>query len=216
MPGSSRSVEFYLRELESLRERHCTRVLADARTQAQEIVKPAFQEGRLRTRAALAEQRERLQKKIEAAEARLRAARLQQRHRQQARLLRLAYEQLRQSLARRWLDPPSRRQWIFTLLGDGVKRLPPSGWQIRHPEDWGAEEIEAARQYLEGQLIQSPDFTPDSGLQAGLRIHCQGVVLDGSVSGLTSDRHRIEARLLALLNTQGDQEPHEQSTDSLD
>ena len=216
MPGSTRSVEFYIRELESLRERHCAKVLADARAQANEIVRPAFQEARLRAHTMLSEERELLQKKIQAAEARLRAAELQRRHRGQARLLQLAYEQLLQSLAGRWLDPPSRRQWVFALLDDGVKRLPPSGWQVRHPEGWDAEEIAAARQYLEGQAVQSPAFTADSDLAAGLRIHCQGVVLDGSVSGLASDRQRIEARLLALLVNQGERETDEQSAHPLD
>jgi len=216
MPASSRSVAFYIRELESLRERHCANVLAEARAQAKEIVRPAFQDARLRARSVLTEERELLQKKIQAAEARLRAAELQRRHRGQARLLQLAYDQLLQSLTRRWLAPPSRRQWVLALLDEGVKRLPDSGWQVRHPEAWDAEEIAAAREHLQGQAVQSPVFAADSDLAAGLRIHCQGVVLDGSVSGLASDRQRIEARLLALLVAQGERETDEQSQHPVD
>ena len=216
MPASSRSVAFYIRELESLRERHCAKVLAEARVQAKEIVRPAFQEARSRAHAVLSEERESLQKKILAAEARLRSAELQRRHRGQARLLELAYEQLLQGLTDRWGDPPSRRQWVFALLDDGVKRLPGSGWQVRHPEGWDTAEIETAREYLVGRGVQSPRFAPDADLPAGLRIHCQGVVLDGSVAGLANDRRRIEARLLALLVTQDERETDEQGPHSMD
>jgi hypothetical protein len=216
MPASTRTVDFYIRELELLRERHCAKVLAEARAQAKEIVGPAFREARLRARSVLTEERELLQKKIQAAEARLRAAELQRRHRGQAGLLQLAYDQLLQSLAGGWLDPQRRRRWVFAVLDDAVKRLPRTGWQVRHPEGWGAEEIAAARQHLHGRKVLSPAFIADSGLTAGLRIHCEGVVLDGSVAGLVSDRQRIEARLLALLVSQRERETDEQGAHPLD
>jgi vacuolar-type H+-ATPase subunit H len=216
MPGSSRSVTFYIRELQSLRERHCAKALGEARTQAKQIVRPAFQEARLRVRNVLTEERGLLQKRIQAAQARLRAARLQRRDRDQERLLRLACEQLVQTLTDRWRDPPSRRQWVAALLEDGIDRLPPEGWRIRHPEGWNGEELEAARAYLEGRGVRSPAFTRDGDLRAGLCIHLDGVVLDGSVAGLVSDRRRIEARLLALMGTQGGPETDEQSQHPMD
>ena len=206
----------YLREIESLRERHCSKVLAEARRQAKEIIRPAFRKARLRVSSMLAKEQTQVERKIQAAEARLRTARLQYRQRQQTRLLQLAYQVLLQSLASSWRDPLSRRRWVCAVLESGVARFPHSGWQVQHPKDWAIEEIEAARDYLEHHAIESPAFEPNNGLTAGVRILCKGVVLDATVAGLVSDRRRIEGRLLALVSSNGLNRPDEQRAHLLD
>lgn len=202
MAGSRRSLDLYLRELQALRDRHCRQVLEVARRQVADLLKPAFQAARQRARIALTEERARLRQKIQSAEARLRTARLQVGHQRQVQLLHLAYVELQRTLLARWLNAEGRAQWVAALLDAALERMPPpAGWEIRHPTDWDPAEIEVARCYLGDRGLASPSFVPDPGLRAGLRIHCAGVVLDGSAAGLTADRSAIDARLLALLLT---------------
>lgn len=200
MAGSNRSTAILLRELASLRERHCAEALSRAREQARQVVRPAFGQARLRVRNALTEERELIAKRLQAAEARLRLVREQRSQRQQKRLLQLAFSVLSQRLVKRWRDPVQARQWALELLGDAQRQLPTGRWQISHPTDWPPAEREYLRRELLARGLQAPDFQPDEGVTAGLRIGCGGAVLDGSVAGLTSDRRSIEARLLALLN----------------
>jgi hypothetical protein len=200
MAGSRRFLDLYLRELQALRDRHCRQVLEEARRQAADLLKPAFQAARQRARTALTEERARLRQKIQSAEVRLRTARLQVGYRRQVHLLHLAYDELQRTLLARWLDADGRAQWVAALLDAALEGLPPpAGWEIRHPPDWDQEEIEAARCHLGDRGLGSLTFVPDQVLRAGLRIHCAGVVLDGSAAGLTVDRQGVEARLLALL-----------------
>jgi hypothetical protein len=186
--------------VESTREEHCRRLMEDAKRGVQETVRRAHRENRARMRAAIEEQRKRMEETLAATRARLATRARQQQQRLDEEQLRLAWPPLGDALLERWRDPACRRRWILGLVDEALARLPREAWRIEHPRDFNPAELSAVNERI-GEHCggKSSDFAAIDNLRAGLRISAGGACVDGTSAGLLTDRNRIEAELLALL-----------------
>lgn len=110
-----------------------------------------------------------------------------------------AWPLLAPALARRWADAAARRAWVEALVAQAAARLPPQGWQLRHPPDWSADDARGLQTLLQHHGVDAVEARADERIDAGLVIESDGVRLDGTPAALLADRARVEADLLALL-----------------
>jgi hypothetical protein len=206
-------VDAQVRHLLAVVHRHrdeaCARLLAQAVEQAQQVVREARRDARLRMRQAVSEAREHFEQERVAAEARLHTQRRQRRQRADQALLVEAWPRLRGALQRRWRDSSGRRAWVEALLTQASTALVSSDWLIEHAPDWPSEERDTVGQRLATQLGQAPAFAERSDMVAGLRVRGGAACVDGSLDGLLGERAAIEALLLAAVHRRrgADQEP---------
>ena len=113
-----------------------------------------------------------------------------------------AWDQLITQMERRWRIAAQRQLWVNLVLDKAKLRLPIGQWLIEYPRDWTQDE----RNELEHAVLQhtdiAPQLKPDDAIKAGIRIGANGAVVNGTIIGLTTDRTRIEAELLAQLERQ--------------
>ncbi len=186
--------------VESTREARCRQLLEEARRNAVDTVKRAHQENRVRMRAAIDEQRKRMEETLAATRARLATRERQRRQQADKERLTLAWSRLHEVLLERWQDAACRRRWIQHLLEAALARLPGDPWRIEHPERFDLNELSAMNESITEHCGgEPPDFVVDKSIRAGLRIVAGGACVDGTVEGLLTDRNRIEAELLSLL-----------------
>lgn len=190
-----------LQLVEDYREQECRRILDAARADAAVLLGVAWRRERGHLHARVVAERARAQARIRAAEAE-RATRERWVHdRTHADLLAAAWPLLREALLERWRDPAGRERWVRSHLDQAVSVLPKEDWKIRHAREWGEAERREALKRLQPALGRAPRFQTDGGIEAGLTIASGGAVLDATLDGLLRDRPRLEARLLALMES---------------
>lgn len=186
--------------VESTRNERCRRILEDARRGAEETVKRAHRENRARMRAAIEEQRKRMEETLAATRARLATRARQNRQQADKERLALAWSRLGEALQERWKNPKCRRLWILGLVEDALAHLPRDPWRIEHPERFEAAELSGVNERITEHCGgEPPDIVTREEIRAGLRICAGGACMDGTGEGLLIDRNRIEAELLSLL-----------------
>jgi hypothetical protein len=186
--------------IESYRTTRCDKLLSTARAEARAVLREARREARERVRQILAAERSRANGQIALAEARLRTRRRLYEQRRLTGLLEQGWAQLVEELERRWKNPASRRIWVGALADCALRILPQGPWQIAHPPGWPPEE----REELASRLKERLQFHTDESIRAGLCISCGHNVVDGTLSGLISDRQAVESRLLQILQGKTD------------
>lgn len=178
-------------------EREATRILRDARAHARERVRNAIQHVRHEEEQAIREARAKR-------ETRLR----ERRHRAWRMLLDGLTEELNAAVEACWRSPASRQRWIASSLDKAVSHLPAADWQVEHPRDCDASEIEigAATVEVAGRKI---DCTADPVLHAGIRIRAGEALLDASAETILARSVIIEGLLLGEVERLGraDSEP---------
>ncbi len=187
--------------IEADRALQCARILGEANARAAALHAQAHGEARARMRQAFAEQRLRWREHIAAAQARLATHRRLHEQQRSAALLRLAWEQLPGELRALWQQPAARSAWVSGVLASARARMPPGPWRIVHAPDWPAAERLASAQAPGADAGAQPTFEADAGIAAGLKVVCEGNVIDGTLGGLLADRADVEARLLRRLES---------------
>lgn len=177
----------------------CKGLLDAARAEARGIVGEAYATARQRLRTACEHERERLHAVVAAADARLATQRRLQHQRAARAALDEAWGRLRRALAARWQEPAARGMWVTRHLDEARAALPASGWEIRHPADWPADERARVAQALVESGIGEARFASDESIRAGLAVRAGNNVLDATLEGLLADRAATEGRLLAHL-----------------
>lgn len=186
--------------VEASREGRCRDLFEDARRNAGETVKRAHRENRARMRAAIEEQRKRMDETLAATRARIATRERQRRQQADNERLRMAWSRLEQVLLERWQDANHRSRWIQALLEAALVRLPGDPWRIEHPAGFDPAELSSMIAQISGRCGgEAPTFASHENIHAGLRILAGGARVDGTVGGLLTDRGRVEAELLALL-----------------
>lgn len=192
--------------VESTRETRCRKLLDDARRNAEQTLKRAHQENRARIRAAIEEQRKRMEETLAATRARLATRERQRRQQADKERLTSAWSRLNESLLERWRDAESRRRWTQGLIEEALAHLPGDPWRIEHPREFNPSQLASWRESITEHCGGEPaDFVIDESIGAGLRIVAGGACVDGSVEGLLTDKNRVEAELLALLRDKNEQ-----------
>jgi hypothetical protein len=184
--------------VDTYRERECRRLTDDARRRARELLKRRFETERAALHERVTAERSRAQGLIQSARAE-RATRERRRSEQSdAAMTVAAWPLLRVALRGRWRNARTRGRWVDSAVERSLALLPAGAWTIRHAPDWPPGERSDIEHELASRLPEPVRFEPDPTLEAGLVVSCSGAVLDASLDGLTRDRGRIEARLLAL------------------
>lgn len=197
--GVEQPMQALLDLVEASRARLCAQILGDANARAAALRAQASAGARARMRQAFEEQRLRRREQIAAAQARLATQRrLVEQHRTAA-LLRLAWEQLPGELGALWLQPTLRAAWASAVLASARARLPAGRWRIVHAPDWTGAEQQALVQGFAAATQDPFRFDADPKLLAGLKVICDGNVIDGTLEGLLADRADFESRLLRRL-----------------
>jgi hypothetical protein len=184
--------------VDDYRERECRKLLDDARERAREFVRRRFETERAALHDRVAAERARALGLIQSARAE-QATRERRRSEQlDSAMTEAAWPLLRAALRGRWSNAHTRGRWVDSALERCLALLPAQAWEIRHAPDWPASERAEIERRLAAHLPEPVRFESDAALEAGLIVRCGGAVLDASLDGLTRDRGRVEARLLAL------------------
>jgi hypothetical protein len=186
-----------LQVVEQHRDRQCARLTEAANRKAHEIVTTAWREERERLHREVTRVREEVRQKLVSVEAQHQTRRRQRRQAKDQALLSHACDALRDELVQRWQDASGRQQWSASVVRQAADALLGKTWTIQHPRDWPAGERAAVARQVEELCGESPQFEPDSRLDAGLRICSPGACVDGSLDGLLHDGTDIAAQLLA-------------------
>jgi vacuolar-type H+-ATPase subunit H len=184
-------------QVEQRRDEEQATILAAAHQDADVILRDAFRTARQRVKPIVAELRTNEQRalgKARAAQATQRRERLLSR---QARMLTVGQTLLRESLMIRWHDPATRAIWTRHVADTGRTVLPKKVWTVHHPPDWPESEQNALSEALHTWCGATPPLRADPDIEAGIRLTCAGVRVDGTLAGLLTDTQTIQARLLA-------------------
>ena len=176
----------------------CAALAAQAEARARALVREARGAARTRASAALADERRRLHTQLGAAEARLANARRQHAQRRHQLLLDAAWHRLPALLAQRWQAPETRARWIARLLDAARASFPSKSWTLVHGTDFTAADFALASRLAE-QAGARLEFVSDATLTAGWKLRAGGNLIDGSATGLLSDRAMVGSRLLDAL-----------------
>jgi hypothetical protein len=190
-----------LQLIEGDRARQCEQILGEAHGRAAVARAQAHAQARVRKRQAFEEQRERRREQIAAAQARLATHRRLHEQQHTAALLRLAWQQLPTELRSLWQQEVARSAWVGQVLAAAQARMPRGAWRIVHAPAWPAAERQALAERLAAESGVAPRFEADPSIDAGLKIACDGNVVDGTLDGLLADRAELEARLLRQLES---------------
>jgi vacuolar-type H+-ATPase subunit E/Vma4 len=191
--------------VEEHRESRCNSILDHARSQAALIIRQAHASARKRMRQAVREERNRGRDALQAARARLRSRAREKEQRALQRLLEREWPVLRRTLAERWQKSGTRARWLEALLQRASRTLPSCVWEVRHPQGWNQDDMDAVRQTIQSATGHTPRFVVEPRITAGLVICAQGTCVDGSLDGLLADRARIEGELLAMIRKEIEQ-----------
>lgn len=186
--------------VEADRARRCAAIEADADARAAAIVATAHAAARARMRDAFAEERARSDERIEAVGAELATRRRLARQRRAVALLEVARTELPVALTARWRDDDTRAAWLATVLTAAAAVLPHGPWRIAHPAPWAGREQEAFARAVAAHTGTAPEFRPDAGIAAGVKVLAGVNIVDGTAGGLLADTDAVGARLLHHLD----------------
>jgi hypothetical protein len=189
-------VQALLDLVESDRQRRCEAIRREAEKTASATRASARDQAIERLRTAFKDERELREQRIAAAQAKLQTHRRLHDQRWAAALLEAGWQRLPDLLLRRWSAAPSRERWVGQVVTEARAHLRPDSWRIAHAELWPREERATLTTTLTRELGASPQFVADAAVRAGLKISSGANVIDGTLSGLLSDRADIAARLL--------------------
>lgn len=191
-----------LRVVRGYQEAECARLLEAALKEGERLIREAWKEGHRRLHRVVTEERERARSRVRSAEAELSTRRRMHEQRSNLALLNEAWEGIRAELRRQWADPVERRRWVEQVLAEAAGSLPPGPRTLTYPPRWPAAERQAAARALTLTAGAPPEEREDPGLEAGLVVTSGHARLDASLGGLLADRPAVEARLLALLESE--------------
>jgi len=202
MPTAAEQMRRMLEQIETRRDEHCQKVLEDADGQAQAIIQEAFAKGRQRVHDVVHNERQRVQRRCREAEAQRQTARREHAHRVARALLDRTRERLIDRLRELWQDGGQRRFWLDRALETAVQRFPRQPWTATHGPDLEVTDREHIENTVAEHTGQAVTLQADPAITAGVRLAAGQVILDATLEGLTRDRARLEARLLALIEEQ--------------
>jgi hypothetical protein len=179
-------------------EKTCRQLLAEAAERADAIKRDAHRRERGLLHQRIDAERRRAHGLLRAAAAGRATAERRRGEQADARLIAAAWPRLRAHLAERWADAEGRARWVRAALSQARRRLPRTGWIIRHAAGWPESERADALAVIAATHMPAPALRADRGISAGLVIAADGGVLDMSLEGLLEDRAQVQARLLAL------------------
>lgn len=182
-----------VREIEQQLAAENAAIADGARRDAQAILAQARASARAQVHEAIEKLREEGGRRLMRAKARLDAEAYAHSQQQAVQAVREALPLLRDALAARWRDRPSRRQWIDATARLCADRLPPGAWLIEHPDDWDAQEQE---QFAAAIGAAARLTFRAAAVAAGLRISADQALLDATPQGLLADSNAIAAQLL--------------------
>ena len=187
--------------VEDDRRARCEAIAAAARQRSDALLAEAHATARTQVREAFAVERKRAAERLAAARAGLATRRRLYEQQRAAALLAAGLARLPDALRARWRDDAARAAWVDAVARAAAAALPRDGWRIAHPVDWA----DAERTALAARLARepAPAFAGDAAITAGLRVAAGGIVVDGTLAGLTADRAAIGARLLGLVEDVG-------------
>ena len=187
-----------LQLVELYRDRECARILADAYERRANLRGQAYEKQRSALHQRVITERGRARALIEAARAErvTRERRLGEKY--DEALLASIWPALHAALKQRWVQPATRETWLNSAFERALQILPRGDWVVRHAPDWPRAERDRLLTALAEQVGVAPSSSADTGISAGVVITCVGALFDASLDGMLRDRHRIEARALAL------------------
>lgn len=189
----STSAQALLDLLAAEKTSRCAAELAAARERSRGLLAEARREARRRLHEGAAAERARLAEGLATAQARLATAQRAHARRRALALLAAARPRLPQALRELWRQPASRAAWVAHLLDAAGRALPTGPWRIEHAPEWD----EAERQALAARLGPGVELVVDPGIEAGLRVRCDGNRVDATLQALLAEQGDVEARLLA-------------------
>lgn len=188
-----------LARIHETRDHGCRQLRESAAAQAGQVVTEARQRARQRVKDAALEKRRRVEDHCRRVRVDIEARHRSERFAELGKRLAAGLAALPAVLERRWADPEGRGAWCRRILDGAAQVLRRGDWSLAvapglDPEELGA--LAATAGTLAGGTV-AVEVRPD--LQAGLVVMHDGARYDGTITGLTSSRHALQAALLAEL-----------------
>jgi hypothetical protein len=182
-------------------ESECREVLEAAKREAEEIVARAFTSARARGQAAIAAMRQEGRRRLMRAEARRETREQMLNDTRAAEALRRALPLLEPAILQRWGNRAGRRSWLEAVARHARASLLPGDWTVEHSLDFASEDRDCLLASLKCAGGYNIVFRAAAGVKAGVRVHAEGAVLDGTSDGLLADQSAIASLLLAELSS---------------
>ena len=200
MPASivDAQVERLLQVVTDYESQQRNRILEQARAEGHKVIVDAYSVARARLHKDIDETRERVKSETASARARQQSKLKQHEHLADLKFLHHAWYRLTEALQERWRKAEARQTWVENVVSTAFSHLEPGPWSLEHPIDWLVIEKTAVLDRIYQRTHQQPTPIVNKDIHAGLRINFNGATIDGTISGLLSNRARIEAELLAL------------------
>lgn len=193
-------VHALLSRLHAERDASCRRLRENAAESASRLVGEARLRARSRIKEAVREKRRRVSEHCRRVQAEVDA---RERDRQfsdiEVRLSR-GMSLLPAALAARWADAGARQAWCRHLVEEAASALGAGAWRIEVAPGLPAGELETLASRAARAAGEDAAIEESAALAAGLRILRDGACYDGTVTGLLSNRLRVQAALLAELD----------------
>jgi vacuolar-type H+-ATPase subunit H len=197
-------VDALLQRVTRERDHRCNLVRSTTDSQAREIIRAARTEARSRVHDAVAQQRVRIAEAVRQAEARLELEARERAQEETRSLLTHMWAEISGVLSARWRDPAHRREWLQAAVMQALRLLDTSFWRIDYPTQLAAAERSDVESLAPKRTGRRIEWIADGAIQAGIRVHSEGVCLDATIAGLLADRAAVEAGFLAVYLTHPD------------
>lgn len=199
-PVERQSLQRLLEYIHDERDKRCSRIIDDAKTEANAITKAARVQARNQIHGAVVAERLRRKREIGSMHAEVRTRLRRTWFRLIRRELDQAWPLLREATVRHWNESATnRRAWLSATLETATHALGPGLWHVEHPENWhmfeGAPVFKALKDQYEVLEIHCRPCVQ----LAGFRVCCGDVSVSTTVDGLLSPISRIEGIWLGIL-----------------
>lgn len=193
------TLEHLLGVVTESRERRCADIREQANQQAKDIIRQAYAQGRNRLHQHVRVLREKYQARSDSANARKQTLLRQQQHNNDKAVIDHAWPVVRLAILILWDEPESRKQWLAVAVETALSILLGHEWLIEHAQGLDKKEIKM----IYDDLVPGHDYkyrlVAVNDISAGIRISAEGTVVDVTLEGLLSQKHEIEADLLARI-----------------
>lgn len=198
------ALEEMLKLVTEQQDRECAAITERADTETRDILAAAHRGARRRMHENVLEIRQIMRREMNQAQAALETAKRQHTQRCDFALIESGWPKLRVAVSARWREAGARRAWIDSLVQQAQTALPRGSWEVHHPADLAAADRDYLTQSVAAAAGEAPRFLVDAKASAGLRLCAAGACLDGTLEGILGDHAAIQARLLAMLEEQGE------------
>lgn len=188
--------------LHQQQELRCREIVTAAERAARQAIRGSRNKLHERQLQAVREERRRRAQELKTACSRIETRKRRRAFEQHEKVLQALWPLLVTALEERWSNNEQRLAWCKLIVSEAAATLSGKDWLVEHPPDWTAKDRDTLVQSLQPFGIAAPQFAASEDITSGLRIRTGSACLDGTSTGLLTERLDVEGLLLAAWEEQ--------------